>query len=65
MENKRFQIIKITKNARNRDYIGCVEWLVDAGVIDICYCLNQLELPFKVNYNLKLYKIYYKDMVLR
>ena len=35
-ENKRFQITKIGKNARNRDYIGCVEWLADAGVVNIC-----------------------------
>ncbi len=60
-ENKRFQITKIAKNARNRDYIGCVEWLSDAGVINICYCLNQPELPLKGNYDPKLYKIYYKD----
>lgn len=60
-ENKRFQITKIAKNARNRDYIGCVEWLSDAGVINLCYCLNQPELPLKGNYDPKLYKIYYKD----
>lgn len=60
-ENKRFQITKIAKNARNRDYIGCVEWLADAGVINICYCLNQPELPLKGNYDPKLYKIYFKD----
>jgi predicted AAA+ superfamily ATPase len=60
-ENKRFQITKIAKNARNRDYIGCAEWLSDAGVINICYCLNQPELPLKGNYDPKLYKIYYKD----
>ena len=60
-ENKRFQITKIGKNARNRDYIGCVEWLADAGVINICHCLNLPELPLKGNYNPKLYKIYYKD----
>lgn len=46
-ENKRFQITKIAKNARNRDYMGCVEWLADAGVINICYCLTQPELPPK------------------
>ena len=34
-ENKRFQITKIARNARNRDYIGCVEWLADAGVVNI------------------------------
>lgn len=60
-ENKRFQITKIAKNARNRDYLGCVEWLADAGVINICYCLTQPELPLKGNYDPKLYKIYYKD----
>ena len=60
-ENKRFQITKIAKNARNRDYIGCVEWLADAGVVNICYCMNQPELPLKGNYDSKLYKIYFKD----
>ena len=60
-ENKRFQITKMGKNARNRDYIGCVEWLVDAGVINICYCMNQPELPLKGNYDPKMYKVYYKD----
>lgn len=60
-ENKRFQITKIAKSARNRDYLGCVEWLADAGVINICYCLTQPELPLKGNYDPKLYKIYYKD----
>lgn len=60
-ENKRFQITKIGRNARNRDYIGCVEWLADAGVINICYCMNFPELPLKGNYDPKLYKIYFKD----
>ena len=60
-ENKRFQITKISRNARNRDYIGCVEWLADAGVINVCYCMNYPELPLKGNYDPKLYKIYFKD----
>lgn len=60
-ENKRFQITKVARNARNRDYIGCVEWLMDAGVINTCYCMNYPELPIKGNYDPGLYKIYYKD----
>ncbi len=60
-ENKRFQITKIARNARNRDYEGCVEWLSDAGVVNICYCMNQPELPLKGNYDSKLYKVYFKD----
>lgn len=59
--NKRFQITKIARNARNRDYMGCVEWLADAGVVNVCYCLNQPELPLKGNYDPKMYKIYFKD----
>ncbi len=60
-ENKRFKITKIARNARNRDYIGCVEWLADAGIINVCYCMNHPELPLKGNYDPKLYKIYFKD----
>ena len=60
-ENKRFQVTKIARNARNRDYIGCVEWLADTGVINVCYCMNLPELPLKGNYDPKLYKIYFKD----
>lgn len=60
-ENKRFQITKIARNARNRDYMGCVEWLADAGVVNVCYCLNQPDLPLKGNYDPKMYKIYFKD----
>ena len=60
-ENKRFQITKIRKNARNRDYVSSVEWLADAGIINLCYCLNYPELPLKGNYDPKLYKIYFKD----
>lgn len=60
-ENKRFQITKVARNARNRDYVGCVGWLADAGVINVCYCMNYPELPLKGNYDPKLYKIYFKD----
>lgn len=60
-ENKRFQITKVARNARNRDYIGCADWLADAGIVNMCYCLNQPELPLKGNYDPGLYKIYFKD----
>ena len=60
-ENKRFQISKVGVNARNRDYVGVVEWLSSAGIINPCYCLADVELPLKGNYDPKLYKIYFKD----
>lgn len=60
-ENKKFQISKVAKNARNREYVGCTEWLKDAGVINLCYCLNNACLPLKGNYDEAKYKIYYHD----
>lgn len=60
-ENKKFQITKVSRNARSRDYIGVVDWLHDAGIINVCYCLDTLSLPLKVNYNPSVYKIYFKD----
>lgn len=60
-ENKKFQITKVEKNARSRDYIGVVEWLKRAGIINICYCMEQLELPLKGNYNPNKYKLYFSD----
>ena len=50
-ENKRFQVTKLAHNARNRDYIGCVEWLDNACIINVCYCLHELSLPLKGNYD--------------
>ena len=60
-ENKKFQLSKIDKKARSREYMGCITWLEDAGVISICYCLNYPELPLKGNYDESKYKIYYPD----
>ena len=60
-ESKKFQVTKISAGARNREYIGAVEWLSNAGIINICYCLETPELPLKGNYDPKQYKIYYRD----
>jgi hypothetical protein len=58
---KKFQITRIAKGARNREYIGAVDWLKQAGVINVCYCLGNVELPLKGNYDASLYKVYYHD----
>ncbi len=60
-ENKKFQISKLQNGARNREYIGVMEWLENAGIINICYCLSQVELPLKGNYNPNSYKLYFRD----
>ncbi len=60
-DNKKFQISKIAKGARNRDYIGTVDWLDNAGIVNICYCMELPELPLKGNYNPDNYKLYFRD----
>ena len=60
-ENKKFQFNKIEKNARSREYTGCIEWLIDAGVITECQCLRFPELPLKGNVEESKYKLYYPD----
>jgi predicted AAA+ superfamily ATPase len=60
-ENRKFQISKVAHGARFRDYRGCVEWLVDAGIVNPCYCLLLPELPLKGNYDETKYKLYMGD----
>ena len=59
-DNKKFQISKVASGARFRDYRGCIEWLRNAGIVNICYCLNFPELPLKGNDESK-YKLYFFD----
>ena len=60
-ENKKFQISKVASGARFKDYRGCIEWLDEAGLINICYCMQVPELPLGGNYDDTKYKIYFKD----
>jgi len=60
-DNKKFQITKVARGARSREYIGSVEWLKEAGVVNVCYCLNNAELPLRGNYDANMYKLYYHD----
>ena len=59
--SKKYQITKVARGARNREYIGAVEWLEKAGVVNVCYRLSSPELPLKGNYDSDAYKIYYHD----
>lgn len=60
-ENKKFQVSKIENGARNREYVGTVDWLNNAGIINVCYCMVQPELPLKGNYNPDNYRVYFRD----
>lgn len=60
-DNKKFQISKVSSGARFKDYRGCIEWLEDAGIINVCHCMKYPELPLKGNFDETKYKIYFAD----
>ncbi len=60
-DNKKFRISKVAHGARNREYVGVTDWLKDAGIINISYCLNDLALPMKGNYDPDNFRIYFMD----
>ena len=59
--NKKFQISKVGHGARSREYVGVTDWLKNAGIVNICYCMEHPELPLKGNYDPDNYRIYYGD----
>lgn len=60
-ENKKFQISKVENGARSREYIGTIEWLENAGIINVSYCMEQPELPLGGNYNPDNFRLYFGD----
>lgn len=60
-KNKKFQISKIADGARNREYVGVVEWLSNAGIVNISYAMERASLPLKGNYNPDNYRLYFAD----
>ena len=60
-ENKKFQISKVEQGARNREYVGTIDWLNNAGIINICYCMEQPELPLGGNYNPDNFRLFFRD----
>ena len=60
-ENKKFQISKVAHGARSREYVGVLDWLNDAGIVNLCYCMAQPELPLEGNYDPDHYKVYFRD----
>lgn len=60
-ENKKFQISKVSDGARNREYVGVIEWLSNAGIVNVCYAMEHACLPLKGNYNPDNYRLYFAD----
>lgn len=60
-DNHKFQITKLPRKPRSRDYEGVYNWLVDAGIINVSYNLTELKIPLSTYEDDKYYRLYYAD----
>lgn len=60
-ENKKFQISKVHSGAKFKDYRGSLEWLEDAGIVNICRALQTPNLPLRGNVVEDCCVVYYAD----
>lgn len=48
-ENKKFQYSVVKKGGRSSEYISCLQWIEDVGIIKRCYNTCITELPLDGN----------------
>ena len=61
-ENKKFQYSLVKKGGTASRFLGVIQWIEDAGIINRCYNLNNLELPLAGNSMRDVFKIYMEDI---
>lgn len=61
-ENKKFQYSVIKKGGRASQYLGCIQWLEDAGIAQRCYNTTITELPLDGNAITDCFKLYTTDI---
>lgn len=60
-ENKKFTYSAVRKGGRSKEYVGCLQWIEDAGIIRRCYNLSITELPLSGNAMYDSFKVYMAD----
>jgi len=60
-ENKKFQYSVVRKGGRSKEYISCLQWIEDAGIIRRCYNTTITELPLSGNAINSEFKVYMAD----
>jgi predicted AAA+ superfamily ATPase len=61
-ENKKFQYSLIRSGAKASRYLGSLQWIEDAGIIQRCYNLSITELPLSGNSEDNVFKVYMTDI---
>lgn len=60
-ENKKFVYSTLEKKGRSENYQSAIQWLYDAGIINICYNLNTIDDSLEGNKIDNIFKIYMQD----
>lgn len=60
-DNKKFTYSLVRKGGRSKEYISCLQWIEDAGIIRRCYNLLMPELPLSGNAIQECFKVYMAD----
>ena len=61
-DNKKFQYSVVRKDGRSAQYIGSIQWLEDAGLVQRCYKTQITELPLEGNSIKDSFKLYTTDI---
>lgn len=60
-ENKKFMYSTFDKNGKSQKYLGSVNWLIDAGIVNICNNVSTLDLPLVAYKEENYFKLYMAD----
>lgn len=60
-DNKKFTYALVRKGGRSKEYISCLQWIEDAGIVRRCYNLMLPELPLSGNSIQDCFKVYMAD----
>ena len=61
-ENKKFQFSNVKPGGRSSMYLGSLQWLEDAGIVQRCYNTEITELPLEGNAIDNVFKVYVTDI---
>lgn len=60
-ENKKFQYSVVEKGKTSRNYLGSIQWLIDATMVNVCYNVYVPEIPLLGNEIDDEFKLYVND----
>ncbi len=60
-ENKKFMYSQLEKKGRSENYQAAIQWLFDAGIVNICYNLSTIDEPLEGNKIDNIFKLYMQD----